>query len=401
MNLLKKLYLIGVKSGQDVFHVRLIKAINLLSINGVFCMFFAALYGTFLQHNATSYTILYTIPFFFFTIYLNYLQKVYWAATLLFVSNSVILTIYSFRTGEESYTHTLFILMIFALSIMYRRNEIRLYFFLNLTLILSCIIFVLVGFEMKWFTSIVDPSVNFTEQRQLNFIILLFCSLLFSMVVSITYQVQHKAMEMALNEHKVLLAEVNHRVKNNLAVIISLLNLQGYAEGDEKVSDALKEIRNRVMSMSLVHNKMYQNKDKNSILLDLYIRELVDEISTSINMQKKLNVDLDLANISINLSQAIPLGLILNELITNSMKHAFKGIEEPKIIVRLTVLNETDVELIYKDNGIGIDPGILELNGGLGLELMRSLSEQMDAISTFSNESGLTFKLTFAREGIA
>jgi two-component sensor histidine kinase len=208
-------------------------------------------------------------------------------------------------------------------------------------------------------------------------------------------------MEMALNEQKVLLAEVNHRVKNNLAVIISLLNLQGYAEGDEKVSDALKEIRNRVMSMSLVHNKMYQNKDKNSILLDLYIRELVDEISTSINMQKKLNVDLDLANISINLSQAIPLGLILNELITNSMKHAFKGIEEPKIIVRLTVLNETDVELIYKDNGIGIDPGILELNGGLGLELMRSLSEQMDAISTFSNESGLTFKLTFAREGIA
>lgn len=398
MSWLKKLYLIGVQPEQDVFHVRLVKAINIFSINGIFCMIFAALYGTFAQNNPTSYSILFTVPFFFLTIWLNYLKKVYWAATLLFVSNSLILTFYSFRTGEESYTHILFILMIIALSLLYRRNEIRFYFFLNLFFIVSCIIFVLVGFELNWFSRILDPSINFSEQRQLNFIILVFCSLLFSMVVAITYQVQHKAMEMALKEQKVLLAEVNHRVKNNLAVIISLLNLQSDSVKDEKVSVALHDIRNRVMSMALVHNKMYQNKDKNSILLDLYIRELVDEISTSINMKKELGVQLYVANISINLSQAIPLGLILNELITNSMKHAFGETLEPVINVRLNVLKDNYVELIYRDNGKGIMSESIEQNRGLGLELIRSLSEQLDGVPSFHNNKGLVFNLTFPIE---
>lgn len=398
MSWLKKLYLIGVQPEQDVFHVRLVKAINIFSINGIFCMIFAALYGTLVQKNPSSYTIIYTVPFFFITIWLNYRRKVYWAATLLFFSNSLILTFYSFRTGEESYTHILFILMIIALSLLYRRNEIRFYFFLNLIFIISCITFVLIAFELNWFTSVLDPSINFTEQRQLNFIILVFCSLLFSMVVAITYQVQHKAMEMALKEQKVLLAEVNHRVKNNLAVIISLLNLQSDSVKEEKVLDALHEIRNRVMSMALVHNKMYQNKDKNSILLDLYIRELVDEISTSINIQKEMRVQLDLANISINLSQAIPLGLILNELITNSMKHAFGDTAEPQISVSLKVLKDNNVELIYRDNGAGILTESLERNRGLGLELIRSLSEQLDGAPSFHNDKGLVFILTFPIE---
>lgn len=398
MNFLKRLYLIGVHPEQDVFHARLIKAINIFSINGIICMLFAAAYGTFFQHNPSSYTIIFTIPFFLITIWLNHVGRVFLAATLLFVSNSLILTFYSFRTGEESYTHILFILMIIALSLLYRRNEIRYYFFFNLVFIIFCIAFVLFGFEMKWFNGLLDSSIIPSEQRQLNFIILFFCSLLFSMVVAITNQIQHKAMEMSLKEQKVLLAEVNHRVKNNLAIIISLLNLQRDATDDETVSEALEEIRNRVMSMALVHNKMYQNKDKNAIGLDLYIRELVDEISASINMQRKLDVKLDLTNISINLSQAIPIGLILNELITNSMKHAFKETRDPMIEVSLNVLKDNNVELIYTDNGVGIDEDKLERTAGLGIELIRSLSDQLDAVSTFRNGRGLVFNLNFIRE---
>lgn len=393
MNLLRSLLNIGVRSEHDVFRVRLIQAVNILSVNGIICMLFAALYGTFVQHNPTSFIILFAIPFFLLTLYFNRIQKVLLSMSLLFMSNSSILAFYSIRTGEESYTHILFVLMIIALSLLYRRGEHKKVFYINLAFTLLSIAFVLICYKQNWFIQFKDPFIIPVEQRQLNFIILIFCTLLFSMVVAVTYQVQHKAMQDSLDEQKVLLAEVNHRVKNNLAIIVSLLNLQRNSSTDPKTKEALQDVHDRVMAMALVHQKMYEKKSKNAIELDTYITDLVSEIKRSLDINKNIDVKINIEPIQLNVSFAIPLGLILNELITNSIKHAFDGVEKPEIKIDFIKTADDDYQLTVKDNGI-MDPiGKINAETGLGIGLINSLTEQVEGTSNFKFRDGLTFEL--------
>lgn len=393
MNLLRSLLNIGVSSEHDVFRVRLIQAVNILSVNGIICMLFAAIYGTFVQHNPTSFTILFAIPFFLLTIYFNKIQKVLLSVSLLFMSNSSILAFYSIRTGEESYTHILFVLMIIALSLLYRRGEHKRVFYINLSFTLLSIAFVLICYKQNWLTQLRDPLIIPSEQRELNFIILVICTLLFSLVVAVTYQVQHKAMQEALEEQKVLLAEVNHRVKNNLAIIVSLLNLQRNSSADPGTKEALQDVHDRVMAMALVHQKMYEKKSKNAIELDTYITDLVSEIKRSLDLNKNIDVTINIEPVQLNVSSAIPLGLILNELITNSIKHAFEGVEKPEINIDFIRTADDHYQLTVKDNGITDPTAKIKAETGLGIGLINSLTEQIDGISSFEFREGLTFKL--------
>jgi two-component sensor histidine kinase len=384
---------IGVRPENDVFSVRLIQAVNVLSINGIICMIFAAIYGTFVQNNPTSYLILYAIPFFLLTIYLNKVQLVYWAISLLCMSNTLILATYSIRTGEESFTHVLLVLMIIAISLLYRGGENKKVFYFNLCFTLLSIAFVLICFKQNWLVELRDPLIIHSEQRQLNFIILIFCSILFSMAVAVTFHHQHKAMRDALDEQKVLLAEVNHRVKNNLAIIVSLLNLQRDTSSDLKTKDALQDVHDRVMAMALVHTKMYDKKSKNAIELDNYITDLVSEIKRSLDIKKNIDVAIKIEPIQLNVSSAIPLGLILNELITNSIKHAFNGVERPEIKIDFSRSGENHYQLIVHDNGINDPMTKINAENGLGIGLIDSLTEQVDGDSNFEFKDGLTFKL--------
>lgn len=200
----------------------------------------------------------------------------------------------------------------------------------------------------------------------------------------------------SLHEKETLLAEIHHRVKNNLAVISGLLSLQSSFVNDEKAKDLLLESRNRIHSMSLIHEKLYQFENFASISLDVYIVDLIDNIKKSYSTPDKI-IDFKVKsnNISLEIKYAVPCGLILNELISNSLKHAFPGQEKGEIRVEFTQ-KENEITMQVADNGIGCDINKLLKEGNtLGLTLIDSLSDQIDGTLKTVNNDGLAYQITF------
>jgi two-component sensor histidine kinase len=289
--------------------------------------------------------------------------------------------------------------MISGISLLYTRKETRIHFYLNAIFLVVNIALVYAGFYLGWFSFLVDPQVDPTTQRHLNFLFLVACSIVFTSVIAITNQRQQEAMQESIAEQRVLLAEVNHRVKNNLAIIVSLLNMQMNSAKSKETKNAIQVVHNRVMSMALVHLKMYENKNKSAIELEPYIRELVSEINNSISISQKIEFEYDLDQINLDVSSAIPLGLILNELITNAIKHAFSDLNSPEISISLKRVKESLVELTVKDNGKGFPHSTEESEDGIGLSLIRSLTDQLDGTCSFENNNGMTFHMEIPYKG--
>lgn len=200
----------------------------------------------------------------------------------------------------------------------------------------------------------------------------------------------------SLKEKDVMLAEIQHRVKNNLAIISSLLNLQSEKAPCDVSKQLMVDSRNRVMSMAMVHQNLYQKGNLSKIDLEIYLSELVLEISRSFLLKNpQVVIQEELEKIEIEITKAVPIGLIINEAITNSLKHAFDhSIANPVIKVELKV-NGNQVEISLTDNGIGF----LNIEGKkentLGLSLMESLADQIDAKIEFTNKYGACIKLIF------
>jgi two-component sensor histidine kinase len=281
-----------------------------------------------------------------------------------------------------------------GLSLLYRREKAKIYFNTSLYFTIFCILFVLISFKFHWFDGFIDTSVVADEQRKMSFYILLVCSLVYSFVIVTTYRQQYKRMQDSVEEQTVLLAEVNHRVKNNLAIIISLLNMQKNATGNSETKNAIQDVHDRIMSMALVHQKMYQNKNKTSIELGNFIADLVVEIRNSLDLKENIMYETMIDSVRLDVSIAIPIGLILNELITNSIKHAFHEIEEPNISITLTKKDGL-IELVMKDNGMGTTLENLNENTGIGMSLIQSLVDQIEGKYTFEVNNGVSFKLIF------
>lgn len=394
MNFITRLINIGAFPGNDVFQNRLVKAVNIININAIVCFLATALYGQFILKNETSFYILLACPIYFMSLVLNRRKQTMLAFSLMFLTNSTLMVIYCIRTGEESYTHIHFTLLITSISLLFRRRENRIHFYINSIYLLLCILLVFVSFQTGFLNFLVDPEVDPMQQRHLNFVFLIICSIIFSSVIAITHQTQQKALEHSLQEQKVLLAEVNHRVKNNLAVIVSLLNMQINSSKNKETKNAIQVVHNRIMSMALVHQKMYQNKSAVAVELESYITELVSEIRNSMSLQQDIKVEMEVAPINIDISVAIPLGLILNEIITNAIKHAFDDTENPKIDIQLKKVNDQMIELTVKDNGKGMEIEKRNEDVGMGLSLIEALTDQIDGKCDFENENGLVFHLS-------
>lgn len=200
----------------------------------------------------------------------------------------------------------------------------------------------------------------------------------------------------SLDEKKVLLAEIHHRVKNNLAVISGLLGLQASHIEDENAKSLFEESRNRIHSMALIHEKLYQNETFASIQMGSYINDLVSNIKASYNTTTaKIKVIVPTNNIALDIKYAVPCGLILNELISNCYKHAFAGRKEGQI----NVIFQKDNNLFtisVSDNGVGYDVDkLLKESNTLGLTLINALTEQIDGTLTCKNENGVNYRLTF------
>jgi PAS domain S-box-containing protein len=202
----------------------------------------------------------------------------------------------------------------------------------------------------------------------------------------------------SLKEKEVLLKEIHHRVKNNLQVISSLLNLQAVGVKDERILELLRESQNRIRSMALIHERLYQSENLARINFGEYLRSLVGFLARSYNIPQ-VEVEIHVKSISLPVNTAIPCGLIVNELVSNALKYAFPGGMPGQIDVSLTLMKETYAVLTVADNGVGF-PRDLDFRSTktLGLQLINTLTLQINGTIGLIRDRGTTFSITFPVE---
>lgn len=189
-------------------------------------------------------------------------------------------------------------------------------------------------------------------------------------------------------EKTVLLQEVHHRVKNNLQIIISLFRLQSHFTDNEEALDLFRNSQNRIRSMSKIHEKLYETKDLSKIEIKSYLIELVEDLVASYDINNEVEISHNIQSCEINLDELTPLGLIINEIITNSLKYGLKDVESPMINIELTQNEIGFTHLLISDNGPGFDPAIWDNHQSMGVELIKTLTEQLDGKITLSFEDG-------------
>jgi PAS domain S-box-containing protein len=205
----------------------------------------------------------------------------------------------------------------------------------------------------------------------------------------------------SLKEKEVLIRELHHRVKNNMQVMLSLLRLQTRKIEDKKMVEILRVWQNRLRSIALVHEKLYESENLARIEFGSYIQRLAVSLFHAFNVKESsVLLEMNIESISLDISTAIPLGLIINELVSNSLKHAFPEGRKGKIRLDFHKKNKNSYSLIIKDNGIGLPKNIKFQNPQtLGFQLINDLIDQIDGSVEVSRRGGTTFKIIFQKKG--
>jgi PAS domain S-box-containing protein len=216
--------------------------------------------------------------------------------------------------------------------------------------------------------------------------------------ISSEKEAQQKIVQ-SLKEKEILLAEIHHRVKNNLAVISGLLQMQIWEAENEFAATALQESQLRVQSIALVHEKLYQSESLSYIRFDKYIQELLQAVSsTYLSQNSDIKIITNLESIVLNINQAIPCSLLLNELVSNALKHAFSEQGDGCIEISMTQ-SGNQIELKVKDDGKGF-PNTKTDSKSMGMSLVDTLCKQIDGQLEFENKSGAIVTVKFEREEV-
>ena len=200
-----------------------------------------------------------------------------------------------------------------------------------------------------------------------------------------------------MKEKEVLLKEIHHRVKNNLQVVSSLLYLQSKKTSHYQTLEMLNESQNRIKSMALIHEKLYQSKDIGRIDFSEYVESLISHLSRSYGSHlKTVTVEVNINSVFLSIDKAIPCGLIINELVSNCMKYAFPDKREGEIQIEMKAQNG-NVNMGIYDNGIGF-PKDLDINKTetLGLQLVNALTAQLGGNIILDRDTGTRFTILFS-----
>jgi two-component sensor histidine kinase len=201
-----------------------------------------------------------------------------------------------------------------------------------------------------------------------------------------------------LKEKEWLLKEIHHRVKNNLQIVISLLNTQSAYLDNEDALMAIQNSQYRMHAMSLIHQKLYQSNNLASIDMSWYIHELISYMKDCFATDKKINFVLDTEKVYLDVAQSIPMGLIINEALNNAIKYAFPLDRKGEVHISLKNTEQNNYELIIADNGVGLPNNFEETKrDSLGMNLMIGLSDQIDGTFDMKNDNGLKIKITFTK----
>ena len=216
-------------------------------------------------------------------------------------------------------------------------------------------------------------------------------------IKNIEIEKQKEVIQTSLGEKETLLREIHHRVKNNLQIISSLLNIQSENINDPSVLSSIREGQSRVQAMSLIHQNLYQSEHLSNVDIENYLKQLVIYLSEMFAKEgKEVTVEVEANNINFDIDTAIPLGLIVNELVSNAYKYAFELQDSGKIKIGIKALNEEDYELHVDDDGKGLPPDFNPAKSkSLGLKLVNILSRQLRGKFSSESSDGASFVVKF------
>lgn len=311
--------------------------------------------------------------------------RIYIAASYLFFAIGVyILGIATLYMQLESNVLMYFFPLTLSIVQIYGRKELFKH------LIVWCFIYflmisVLVLFGHKYYPHTIIRAEHLNALRIFNGLFAFFCGLMQITIITWINIKQEEQIRNVVEEKRLLLAELYHRVKNNLNIVTSLINIKKNNSNSKEVIDALEDCRGRVYSMALVHQQMYSGSRVGNLNMLDYLVELIRNVEHAFGGDADVILEVDSKELILPISKAVPIGLIMNELITNSYKHG--TVPGQKLIVNIHVAqvgNSLEIEL--SDNGPGIKPD-KQSNNTLGFELIRSLCEQIDASFIFGKNN--------------
>ena len=209
---------------------------------------------------------------------------------------------------------------------------------------------------------------------------------------------QNEQLKKLLAEKEWLVKEIHHRVKNNLQIVISLLNTQSAYLDNEDALMAIQNSQHRMHAMSLIHQKLYQSENLSTIDMSWYIYELIGYIRECYSSDNKIRFNLDIDKVFLDVAQAVPMGLIINEAVINTTKYAFPDGRRGEVSVSFKNMGNDQCELIISDDGVGL-PADFDINetDSLGMNLMRGLTDQLDGSFSLENKNGLRIRITFRK----
>lgn len=213
--------------------------------------------------------------------------------------------------------------------------------------------------------------------------------------------VQNEVLKQANRQNELLLREIHHRVKNNLQIISSLLNLQSRGTKSKEVMSMMRESSSRINSIALIHNKLYQQQSFSLLNIQDYIEQLAIHLLSIYNVDKKqIRFNVAAYDVSLDIDTAIPVGLILTELITNSLKYAFEGRDQGEIHIQIKREGDKAYTLLFKDNGIGIpEEKLNHTKDTLGFRLINSLTNQLAGTVQYTFSDFSTYTIQFKAQG--
>lgn len=384
---------LGVKPHYQLWEAFLIRKINFITIIGLFNVTISAILFPQFNFYALQPLLITTIilaPLVFIAnIKINYV----WGAYGFYLIGIILMLFMSIRLGTESY----FLLFYFPITLsviqLLGRKETVIHMIIILLLFFLSIITIVVCYKNNYGKLIIEPSI-LSYLQVFNIILSAFTGT--AVIIQITLEnIKHESLiKSMLKEKEILVAEVFHRVKNNMNIVTSLLNLKKENSNSLEVKEALEDCRNRVFSMALVHNKIFTKNNVSELDFSEYAIDLINEIKKSVGSTNEDKITVKTTSMKLPLNYAIPCGLILNELITNSFKYAKVKGKALEVNVEL-ISNDKERKLVVKDNGPGINIPENKHESTLGMILIKSLCEQIDAKYKFENNNGLCFTLEF------
>jgi two-component sensor histidine kinase len=210
-----------------------------------------------------------------------------------------------------------------------------------------------------------------------------------------------EALKNSLREKSALLSEVHHRVKNNLAVISGLMQLQVYKSNSDENTKVLNKSINRIRSIALIHEQLYATENFSRLLLNDHIEKQVNYIQELFKAQeeKNIRIQLNLNDVHININQALPVGLMVNEILTNAFKYAFRDRNEGTIEINLK-REGGYIDIAIKDDGVGVK-GEISKDKSLGVNLIEIFAEQLEASMDIDTQSGVSYHIRFKEREVS